>query len=66
MRTIVTALLMGAPLTAIAHSGHGSTTATDILHWIVEPIHAAPLVLALGLGIVAVRSALKKRNHKSV
>lgn len=66
MRTLLSLLLMASPLVASAHGGHGSTSATTVLHWIIEPIHAAPLGLALIVGVLAVRTVIKKRKNESV
>ena len=34
------------PLSAQAHDGHGFISAQNVLHYIADPSHAAPLALA--------------------
>jgi hydrogenase/urease accessory protein HupE len=32
---------------ALAHPGHGTTPAKGLSHWLLEPLHAAPLVAVM-------------------
>lgn len=49
------ALCLTACLTStgslLAHPGHGVTEGTSAIHYLVEPVHAAPVVLLLVAGI---------------
>lgn len=48
-----------------AHPGHGSTSGQSISHYIVEPVHAA-LLLLLGVGIAsAIAYWIVKRSKRA-
>jgi len=48
---MVLAMLATTPLSLLAHEGHGVTPASNALHYIMEWVHGAPLVL-LGAALV--------------
>ncbi|MDZ7685384.1 MAG: hypothetical protein U5O39_10625 [Gammaproteobacteria bacterium] len=56
MRRLITLALL-LPMMAQAHEGHGSGSATSIWHYLAEPMHLAPLTVALagGIGYAAIR-----------
>lgn len=61
---LLTPLALFAPGAALAHPGHGATT-DPVLHLLVEPAHALPLlaVAAVGLGIAFVRHARRVKSR---
>ncbi len=58
MKFLVSALVFLTPALASAHPGHGTLPGESLAHWIVEPAHAAGLLLVLALtAFTAVRVA---------
>jgi hypothetical protein len=53
-------LLPCAP--AVAHPGHGATDSTTVAHYLLEPVHAAPVVVAAV--IFAGARWLMRRHHR--
>jgi len=48
------------PAVAFGHAGHGATEASSPTHYLLEPIHAVPIVIAVLL-VVAVGRGIWKR-----
>lgn len=57
--TAVILSVIGRPV--LAHDGHGATT--GILHWMIEPAHALPILLAIlgGLAMARCLQAYRRR-----
>jgi len=55
---------LAATSAAFAHPGHGTTGGFTIMHYITEPVHAIPLLIAIVLGIVLVRKERKSIANK--
>lgn len=49
------------PAAVVGHGGHGTTDSTTIIHWLLEPLHAAPIVLAVVLMVMAVYYSKKAK-----
>jgi hypothetical protein len=49
-----------------AHAGHGAIPTESLLHYLIEPEHLLPLVLAFGVGFAyRAWSRRRKREHDS-
>ena len=65
--SVVFAAALGSAGTVYAHGGHGTVSATQILHYILEPAHSLPalaLVLA-GVAVAVIRSRRKASPARS-
>ncbi len=58
-------LMAGVPLLAMAHEGPGHTHGFTITHYFVEPEHLALVLLAVSAAVFFVRAYRKARNPKS-
>ena len=56
-------LSFAATVTAFAHEGHGHTDGYTIKHYLTEPEHVIPIVVAAALAIVLV-AHFRKRTAK--
>ena len=57
-RILTAAALTLAATSAMAHEGHG---ASGIFHYLVEPVHAAPLIIAVVAIALVARRVLKRQ-----
>jgi len=60
---------LAATLTTAAvwgHPGHGSTDAQQVEHYLAEPVHAAPLVVALAIVAFLVGAGLWLRSRATI
>lgn len=65
MKKLLSLLVMlAATSAAFAHPGHGSTGGYTITHYITEPVHALPLLMAIVLGIVLIRKERRNAINK--
>lgn len=58
---LATLLFLAIPGVTLAHPGHGSTEPSSITHFVLEPVHAVPLVV---LGVLTVGMALFVRRRR--
>ncbi|PTM12277.1 MAG: hypothetical protein DA408_11380 [Bacteroidetes bacterium] len=58
----IASLLM--PLTAFAHGGHGAYEGWGLVHFLTTPVHAAPLLLAAGIGIFMYFRRIRSQQTK--
>lgn len=58
-------LLAGIPLFALAHEGHGHTHGFTITHYFVEPEHLILILLGITAAVLFVRAYAKNRKQKS-
>ena len=61
--TCFTTCLLAMGDVAWAHSGHGTTSPDTVTHYVIEPVHALPILL-VGAGILAARQ-LVRRNRSA-
>lgn len=64
IRRIILAVMATAPLTALAHEGHGVISAQNFAHYIGEPMHVIPAVLVIGFAIYCARRALGRNKQR--
>ena len=57
-------VLLAATVTAFAHEGHGHTDGYTIKHYLPEPEHVIPIVIAAALAIVLVAHFRKSMEKK--
>ncbi len=53
--------MMGA-LPAAAHPGHGTTSPFTVMHYVVEPVHGAVLVVLVALMVAA--AVVRRRTER--
>lgn len=53
--------LLFFPAAVVGHGGHGTTDSTTLIHWLLEPLHAAPIVLAIVLMAMGVYYSKKAK-----
>lgn len=64
-RCLPAILVAVAPAVVLAHPGHGVTDPDSVAHQIVEPVHAVPWLLLIGIAItLAATAGLFWKQHR--
>ena len=56
----LTAVLTASP--ALAHPGHGVTEGNSLVHYLLEPLHIAPVLLLLTAGIATLVTLNRRKK----
>lgn len=62
--SILTAIFFAIPFIVSAHPGHGDEDPASLLHWLKNPEHSIPLVLAIAAIAYLVVRFNKNRQSK--
>lgn len=65
LRSLLSLLAVMASRAALAHPGHGVTDPASVTHQIVEPVHAVPWMLLIGIALtLAAMGGLWWKQHR--
>ncbi len=60
LTNLAVARSLSVPALAAAHPGHGALDGNTIAHWLLDPLHAGPLLAGALLAVVAARIWLRR------